>query len=268
MPGFKSDQSTGLLGHYVGTIETSFAGTDAQYQDGTVARITWETSVDDVLQQDYDGIIPESMPVNVTLGKGWDTDDDGILFHEDDEARIAKGLEVKDFKISSYYGNLIALVAGETNKWSGKFEVIDGGEDIDEVDLTEVLAYFEAQGYDDPRDAHIWEGLTFEFRQVRFEMRNGDTYNRTLPVRLVATPGQNKPKNTKRAAKTEPVEEVLFDFAEYGADVNLEGKLNDILNSARNQSDFVKKAIAVDGVADNEALMAILVSDEGPWSLR
>jgi hypothetical protein len=266
MPGFTADETTGLLNWYVGTIEESFAGTNAQYRDGTVTRLTWETVVDDVLQEDYDGEIPPSITRNITLGDGWDTDEDGVLYHEDDEARIERGLEAKDFKITSFYGNLIALIAGQTNDWSGKYEVIDGGPDELDTDLRPVMKYFESQGFDDPRDPKIWLGLTFEFRTIKVQFDREQSYTRTVPVRLVNTPDA---KSVKRSRKSAPKAEAEpFNFEEFGADKVLSDKLNGILQSSRSESEFVQKALQVSGVPDNEALMAALVSDEGPWSKK
>jgi hypothetical protein len=269
MPGFKTDDSTGLLSHYIGTTEEAFAGTNAQYQEGNVVRLTWETTVDDVLQEDYDGEVPPSITRNITLGDGWDVDDDGILFHEDDEGRIDRGLAPKDFKTSSFYGNLLALIAGEKDNWSGKYEVNDGGPDELDMDYGDVKRYFEAEygGLEkvNTGDPKIWIGFTWEYRTLKFQMRGGDTYNRTVPVRCVKTPDSQKKKSNKRGVKSGPV---TFSYAEYGVTEELAATLNELLNSARTQSEFVQKAMQVSGVADNESLMTVLVSDEGPWSLR
>src|SRR5262245_38332207 len=157
---FHADESTGLLSHYIGTVETSFAGTDAAYQDGTVTRMSWDTTVDDVLQEDYDGIVPETLTQNITLGDGWDTDLDGRLFHEDDELRASKNLKPKEFKLTSVYGNLIGLVAGQVDDWyNGNYEVNDGGEPFN-CDLTGVMTYFDKNKIDDPNDPKAWQGFT------------------------------------------------------------------------------------------------------------
>lgn len=260
MPGFKSDQSTGLLQHFAGTIGQSFAGTNAQYQDGTVVRVTWDVEDIEVLQEDYDGLVPDSIGVNITLGNGWDVDDNGILFHEDDDMRVSKGLEPKDFKQSSFMGNLISLIAGETDRYVGNPEVDDGGEELGELDLTDVLSYFESQGFDDPRDPNIWEGLRFEFRGVRYTMRNGDSYGRTVPVRLLGTPD-----GSSKASESGPVAYAFSDL--YGVSAETEGKLNTALNKAKTQTQFVKSAIALGKeVKENEDLMKALVADDGPWA--
>lgn len=270
MPGWNSDTSTGLLNWYVGTIEESFAGTNAQYQDGTVTRLTWETSVDDVLQEDYEGEVPPSITRNITLGTGWETDDDGILYHEDDEERADRGLDPKDFKSSSFYGNLIALIAGQTDDWNGKYTVVDHEDEELEIDLKGVMAYFDANGYDDPRDPKVWVGLTFEFRTLEFEGgRNMDNYFRTVPTKLVSTPDtKQKPKRATKKATAVSADIEPFDFEAHGADKVLSDKLNGLLQSAKTQSEFVQKALQIDGVGGNDALMTVLVSDEGPWSNR
>jgi hypothetical protein len=270
MPRFGGDDSTGLLGHYVGTVEESFAGTNAQYQEGNVVRLTWETSVDDVLQEDYDGEIPPSITRNITLGDGWDVNDDGILFHEDDEARVEKGLAPRDFKTSSFYGSLLAIIAGEKDDYSGRYEVADGGDDELDLDLSGVKKYFEdtygSLDKVDSGDPKIWLGFTFEFRTVHYEMRgNPDGFNRTLPVRVVSTPAGAKKATRKKGAKSEPVN---FPWEEYGASGEVAAQLASLLNTARTESEFVQKALNVPGVSDNETLMAVLVSDEGPWSYR
>lgn len=267
--GLKADESTGLLNHYIGKVESSFAGTDAQYMDGNVVRITWETSVVDVLQEDYDGVVPDSIMRNITLGDGWDVDPDtGILYHEDDEVRQAKGLEPKSFKISSFYGNLIALCAGQAKDWNGKYEVTDGGDEF-EVDLAGVGKYLEKK-YGDldnvpERDPSIWEGFVFEFRGLRFITRNSE-FNRVVPVRLVDVP--TGPVTTETVPASVKPDYVDFDFTDYGATDAQHSELLMILNEAKNQTEFVKRAIAVNGVKENDALMAVLVADDGPWSQR
>lgn len=273
MPGWQSDKSSGLLGHFVGTVEKSWAGTNVNIGDGNVTLIFWETAVDDILQEDFDNVPPDAVNLSIGLGAGWDTDENGILYHEDDPMRKEKGLEPRDFKSSSLYGKIIDLVTGD-EKYVGKYQIMDGGPEDVACDFSMAMDYFTRMGYDDPHDPSIWNGIQFEFRGLGFIYRNQDEPRmKAVPVKVVSVPdgkgaGVANRATRPRASKPEPQEEVTYDWSQHGVDDATAANLHAILNDAKTHSAFVKEAMKLDSVKGNQALMDILVSDEGPWSLR
>lgn len=244
---WETDDSTGLLAHFVGTIDTSIWTTDSKRVDPNKPFLSWHVTVDDILQENFEGTPPESLVVNISIGDKWVEDEDGATVEHKD------GIE--SFKGNSLYGKIISLVSGKNEDYGSNSIVKDGDGDI-ETDMTGVAKYMAANGYDDPRVAAIWQGLQFEFRGVGFRYRDtkndDDVYQNVVPVRFlgVSVPGEAAVTKPQSAAAPEPVNTVGI-WQAAGADDETAQTLNDLVNSAANHAAFAKDALLLDGVKDN-----------------
>lgn len=246
-----TDESSGLLTHFVGTVKESVWTTDAQKEDPNAPFLQWNVTVDDVLQESFQGTVPESLLVNITIGKGWVEDETGETVEHKDNLEM--------FKASSAYGKIIGLVAGKSDSYGSNAKAMDGDGDI-KVDLTGVAKYMAANGYDDPRVSSIWNGLTFEFRGIGFVYRStqGEPYAQSLPVRLVdgAAP---TPKKAKAAPKA--TLDTVGVWTSNGADEATANTLNDLANSAKNHADFARQALVLPEVTASDDLKAAVLDE-------
>lgn len=245
-----TDESTGLLGHFVGLVRSSVWTTDSQRQDPNKPFLKWDVQVLDVLQENFQGKVPEEMPVTISIGNGWTEDEDGETVEHKD------GLEM--FKASSAYGKVIGLVAGKASDYGSNAEAMDGDGKI-VADLSGVAKHMQTNGFDDPRVASIWDGLTFEFRGIGFRYRGSkeEPFQNVLPVRLMdgSTPEPAAKSTGKASAKAakDPVDTVPT-WAGAGADDDTANTLNDLANSAKNHSEFAKNALLLETVKGSDSL--------------
>lgn len=258
---WETDDSTGLLGHFIGTVETSIWTTDSQRQDPNKPFLLWHVTVDDILQDNFEGTPPESLPVNVSIGNGWTEDEAGeTVEHESG---------VESFKGSTSLGKIINLVSGKTSDYGSNAVPMDGDGHI-VTDMKGVGKYMAAQGYDDPRNSKVWEGLQFEFRGIGFKYRNqdGDPYQNVLPVRFVGENGGSDSDGgakTKTAAKGKVVKDTVGIWMASGASDETAVTLNDLINSATSHTQFTKQALVLDEVKSNDVLKGA-VMDESVFS--
>lgn len=252
---WETDDSTGLLGHYIGTIESSVWTTDSQRADPNKPFLSWHTTVHDVLQDNFEGTVPESIIVNVSIGNGWTEDEDGLTVEHKDNLEM--------FKASSAYGKIIGLVSGKASDYGSQAVVKDGDGDY-KVDFRGLGKYMADKGFDDPRSSNIWEGLTFEFRGIGFKFRgqsDDEVYQLSLPVRFLAngyegavTKTASTPKASKAAAKQKEAVDTVPTWQGAGADDDLSNVLNDLVNSAASHTEFARNALLLDGVKENDTL--------------
>lgn len=253
-----TDDSSGLLSHFIGTVKESVWTTDSSRQDPNKPFLQWHLSIDDVLQENFEGTLPESIVANISIGNGWTEDEDGLTVEHKD------GLE--NFKSSSVYGKIIGLVAGKSSDYGSNAVVKDGGP-APKVDLKGVAKYMQANGYDDPRRSDIWTGLTFEFRGIGFKFRGqneDEVFANTLPVRLVGE-GEAAPA---KAAKDEPVadRDTVGIWTAAGADEETAGTLAALANKAKNHSQFAKEALLLPAVKDGSEDLRAAVMDASVFS--
>lgn len=252
---WETDDSTGLLAHFVGTVQKSVWTTDSQRQDPNKPFLSWLLSVDDILQENFEGTVPEGVTTNISIGNGWTEDEEGNTVEHKDG--------VTAFKSSSVYGKIIGLVAGKQDTYGSNVVVKDGGPEI-EVDLSGVAKYMQANGFDDPRVANIWEGLQFEFRGIGFRYRDtksdDDVFGNVLPVRLVGENAEVKSGGTVTATKSEPVvRDTVGVWTSNGADEETANTLNDLANASPTHATFRKQALVLPAVKDNADLKAAVM---------
>lgn len=249
-----TDDSSGLLSHFVGTITESVWTTDSQRQDPNKPFLSWQVTVDDILQDNFSGTAPETVTVNVSIGNGWVEDENGETVEHKD------GLE--SFKSQSAYGRIINLVVGKADGYGSNAVVKDGDGDI-VADLSDVRKYMEANGYADPRVSAIWTGFQFEFRGIGFKFRDqsvDDVFANVLPVRVVNVPGGEvaaKPAKSKAAAKAE--RDTVGIWTSNGADEETATTLNELANKAGNHAEFARDALVLPAVQGNDDLKAAVM---------
>lgn len=257
MPGlWDTDDSSGLLHHFIGTVTESVWTTDSQRQDPNKPFLQWNVTIDDALQENFEGVTPETLLVNVSCGNGWTEDEEGLTVQHKDNLEMFKG--------SSAYGRIIGLVAGKESDYGSQAKVMDGDGDIGKVDLRGVGKYMGSHGFEDPRVAAIWVGLTFEFRGIGFVYRNqtGDPYAQALPVRFVGeNAGAEAPKAGKSKAAAKVERDTVGVWTSNGADEETANTLNDLANSAKNHSEFAKNALVLPAVQGSEDLKAAVLDD-------
>lgn len=241
-----TDDSTGLLAHFIGTVKESIWTTDSEKQDPDAAFLHWTVTVDDAIQSNFQGEIPDELSVNITCGKGWVDDEEGATVEH------KEGLEM--FKSSSVYGKIVGMVAGKESDYGDNAEILDGGP-APKFDFKGVAKHMQANGHDDPRVAAIWNGLQFEFRGIGFRYRGtkGQPFQQVLPVRLAGVGEvEAAPKAASKSAK-EPVDTTPI-WLTAGADAETADTLNDLVNSSKNHAAFAKQAVLLAGVKDNDEL--------------
>jgi len=245
-----TDESTGLLGHFAGLIRSSKWTTDSSRQDPNKPFLQWEVQVVDVLQENFTGKVPEEVTVNISIGNGWVDDEDG------ETVEHREGLEM--FKASSAYGKIIGLVAGKQKDYGSNAQVMDGDGKL-VCDMSGVSKHMQDKGFDDPKVASIWDGLTLEFRGIGFKYRNseGDPFQQVLPVRLydgASVPAEAKSSGKASAKATKEAVDTTATWAEAGADSETATTLNDLANSAKNHSEFAKQALLLPAVKDSDTV--------------
>lgn len=252
------DDSTGLLAHFIGTVQSSIWTTDATRSDPNKPFLAWQVSVDDVMQDNFQGTIPETISLNISIGNGWTEDEDGLTVEHKD------GVEM--FKASSAYGKIIGIVAGKSDSFGSNVVVKDGGGDL-EIDLAGLAKYMGEQGFDDPRVSNIWNGLTFEFRGFGFRYRDtksdDEVFQNVLPVRFVGVgeaAAEAKPaKATKAEKAASEVRDTVGIWTSNGADDDTAKTLNDLANSVESHTAFVKQALVIPAVQESDDLKAAVM---------
>jgi hypothetical protein len=111
-----TDDSTGLLGHYEGTIiDAEFSNNpEAATKDQRERVYLYLTvQVDDILQEDYNGTDTEETTVRMGLGGGFQTEDKRWVENVKD-----KGDRIVKFRTQSQYGKFLNLVLGKATSWA------------------------------------------------------------------------------------------------------------------------------------------------------
>lgn len=283
---WETDDSSGFLSAFAGTVKDTWFGTDPRYNNGDTTILFWLTSVDEVLEE-RDGEIPEELTLSLPVGTGWETEDGASVEH-------SKGKE--KFHASSVLGKLIDAVMGTVANFGNNASRTDGEELV--VDLEGLADVLPKRG--EPTQADVWKGLRFEFREVVFDFgpdkkaakeKDGTqphiTSRRTLPVKFLGEAGSEKaePKKADGAAKVAaaakkaaaakaaakpaeaaPEAEGPFSFVE---DEGLRAQLEAVLNDASDFNGFCEALLAIpEALTDDAVLAKCLDEQSGPWASR
>lgn len=275
---FDTDDSQGLLGHFIGKVGPSFWSStlaeskgEQSWQGADKTKLFWNVGVEDVLQDGYEGVVPPAVTVNMGIGNGWWADETGLIVrHEDDpgdEAVEAGTAKPKLFKSSSLYGMFLDLVAGKAQAYRtemGAAVVLDGGPDV-EYGLNKLAAYMREHRFQDTRDATIWNDLLFEFRGLGLKYRNqeGDPRMKPYPVRFLGVGEVTESIKAPAASNTEDDAKVWVDF---GASASTAATLVQLSRAATSHAEFARNALMLAEVKDDEKLSeAVADENNGRW---
>ncbi len=302
MGSWKTDNSSGFLTGFVGTVQDSYADTDPNYQDGKVTLAIWDVSVDKVTQGGYEGEVPETVTVSFPMGKDWFSADGNLVEHPRNKDA---------FHASTMYGKLVDAITGAVENYGENASRTDGIDLV--VDLTSLLPELEERAGDaGPMDMSLWKGLTFEFAEVHFDFgenrKTGDRIqtNRTMPVAVVGAVEDEPAKPAKAAAKKAPAAKKAgakpaadakptakewaeaakakaaakqaaeasesepgddpFSFIE---DEEMRAAMNVVLATHDDFSEYIDALLEVDGAAGlDEDVLEQCMAEDGPWASK
>jgi hypothetical protein len=253
-----TDDSTGLLGHFIGRIDESFWSNLGAETQGKVSgegadntKLFWHLEVLDILQEDFGGTPPETITVNYGIGGKWwvDPDNAHLVEHEDEAPDNPKPLK---FHGNSALGKLLSAVAFKDEPL-GEYKVLDGAGDVDIV-MKGVADYFRKNGFRDARDARIWKGLIFEFRGLGFPYGKGKFGNmKPFPTRFAGMDADGLDVTPKDEGV--PMEDSVWLGLTSAATAKM---LDKLVTSSSSHEDFVKNASMLPDVKGNDDLLAAI----------
>lgn len=287
------DDSSGLLGHFTGTVVGSVWSTPRAESNGKAKgpnadklKEFWTVRVDEILQDDYDGADVPQVTVNWGVGTGWDVvgDDDFNIRHEDDpgdeavESEKAKPIRIKG---NSGLGKFLGLITGSRPNYNtemGAPKVMDGGDEDVEYDLTGCAEYLRANDLTDSRDSRIWLGTQFEFRGLGQKWRNmdGEPWMTPLPTRFLGVDkdvaggvidGDYSPEPAVTLSAVDAADVApLLPSDTPPATVEA---VTALVNTSKTFNRFMKDALLLDDVAAGTPVGdAVMDETNGPWSAR
>ncbi len=278
---WETDDSSGFLSAFNGTVKETWFGTDPRYNNGETTILFWNTSVDEVLEE-RDGEIPEELPLSLPVGSGWESEDGATVEH----------IKGKDkFHASSVLGKLVDAVMGTVANYGNNASRTDGEELV--VDLGNLSEILPDRG--EPTQADVWKDLRFEFREILFDFgpdkqkKDGShiTSRRTLPVKFLGLAGDEKPKQAAKPNTATKVAEAKKKAADKAKAKAAEGSSEEagpldfvddeavreqlvvLLKESPDYDTFVNAALEVPEVGGDDKLLAVLLDEQsGPWASR
>lgn len=157
---FETEESSGLVQFYTGTVTNPHFATDARYNQGVGLLLHWE--MEDVVDEEGNAL-PDTTEM-FSVGSGWESDDGQTAYHN-------TGKEGKLINKGSLYGKIIDRL----------------GED----DFAGILPLLRSRG--DEFNAGIWDGLRFEMERETFKYGK-DIGDKThiMPVKYIPTVAEPK----------------------------------------------------------------------------
>lgn len=267
-PNEAVDTSTGFLVHFKGTVKRSWWSDLATETDGKVngdgaeaTQLFWQVEIDDVLQDDYSGKVPDDgVRINFGVGKGWliDPDREHVVEHEDDDPDADR---LPRFRASSAYGRLLQAALGTEDPF-GKYRVDDGGEDPGAPNWEGMKAHMkrlDVSSPDDLRDCTIWEDCTFEFRGLSFPFGRGEVkWGRAKPYPFFYLGDDNETVENTAAGSPEPATQESK-WYQWTNDGSITAQLDKLERLAKgDHAKFVKNASALPAVKSDDDLRAAI----------
>jgi hypothetical protein len=294
---FDTDDSQGLLGHFVGTVVDSFYSNDLAVSEGKAiydgndkTKLYWHVRVDDVLQEDYSGVVPETVTMSFGLGDKWWANEAGDqVRHEDDpgDDAVERG-EAKPilFRTNSNFGKFLGLITGKNDAYRGDFGeavALDGGDSDVNYDFSNLPSYMRRNKLTDTRESKIWQGLRFEFRGlgIKYRSTQGDPRMRALPVRYLGTdttdagvavsPDSSAEASTPRSGPV--TAETVSKLLPSDTPPDLVESITTLVSTSASHTEFMRNALMLDGVKGDEEInkvvkAAVMSEHEGPWAAR
>lgn len=207
LEGWETDESSGFLTNFIGTISDAWFGTDENINQGRTLLLHWECTIHEVLQE-HSGDLPTNddddpaVVISYACGSDWETNDGEVAEHP-------KGK--RGFHASSALGGVLDALSGkvanygaQAHRTDGQDLVVDMGhercskEDGHQGCVLEVLA----KDGRSSTDARAYVGLTFEFAEVQIDYgMNKQTGQQMLSTR--ARPVRWLPNGPQVAEATE-----------------------------------------------------------------
>ena len=237
--------SSGLLETCTGTIAEAWFGRNEQAEGPGADRVYlfWRL-INLETEEEQDEWV-----ARLSIGNGWEPIEGGAKVVREDGGS-------KPFNNSTDYGKVINRVLGQNGGKEGRaFEgQFDGA--------FEVL-----KGRGTQYQADVWVGMRFDFDTEEFSSTiNGEdvTWNRLLPQRFVGMDERVAGDTSSTAPSTESVAATT---PSSGSSPNgVEQQLAELARNCETHDEFVNKALQVDGVSSDQALLA-KVADRGDSGL-
>lgn len=232
----QSDWGTesGLLENFIITVEESYFTTDARYNSGETLLLRWkghavdaDTGEQVLFGKDEDEEVGE---VSFPCGGGWLTNDGGETA-EHDSGRAKKG-----FNKNSAYGKVIDRALGDFNLGQ---VLMDRGR---------------------PQEAKVWVGLKFlmKYEETDYGGEIGKR-SRLMPVSFEGEADGGAAVPSTAAAPT-------TETANVPSNQVLEDQVKAIAAASSTHSEFLDKALEVEGVSDDPVLLERVVDEAGLYA--
>ena len=292
---FGVDNSSGFIQQVEGTVKEAYFGTLPNYENGNIALLFFELTDCTTDEVDQDG-----EPMEVKHMETQEVGDYQLSFTIGKRFQIVDGgarAEVPDkpnqlFQAASIMGIIVANIAGALDGF-GKIDATFSSDNKEaEFKLDGLMEAFASDAHPkdpDPRDASLWEGKRYNFREVHLDYGGDFESNRLLPVEYVETKAKAKPKakkaeaaDTGLTAAQQKIADAKAKKAAAGNDDGLAGMvkgangsaalvtaIQSALEQADDHDEFVGLAIEFDDIVASEELTALLADDTGGfWSFK
>lgn len=255
--------TSGLLDGQEGLIEEAWWATSVDVQDGKVLLLHFKVLAED----------GEEHELKYTCGDGWESVDGGKTAHDE------KGNAGRLFHKRSNVGLLIDLLVGDEDKPGPKVMP----KEIKGLGLADLLSKrgeaYEAKTYEGLR--FFWEALELDYG-INRETKEPMVTEKTFPTKFLGI-GEEGAKVGKRdaakkvkgderdpqpsdadekAAKIQAAKDAAKAKANGGGQT-LRDQLVAIAKESGTHAEFIDQAMEVDGVIDDEDLMAEIVEETG-----
>lgn len=220
---------SGLLDDFDFTITDAKFATDMQYNDGQTLLMIWEGTTDDPDNPEQRIMFP--------CGNGWLSPDGGkTAVHEGGRKR---------FIGTSMYGRVVNRC-------------------MNELDMLDVFA----QRGLPPTNAEVWVGLKFHMKREKIEFGSAlEPRERLMPVAFLGVVGAEEESKAKSAKKAEKTEKATEQSAKEDAKRKaLRIKLTALAKKCETFEDFVTQAMEIEGVQDDEELLAQVIDENGIYA--
>lgn len=243
-------------------------------------KLFWHVNIDKIHQPDYDGEVPETKVMSYGIGSGWtpDPSDPAVVVHENDPSPSQReegrklvrfrGPGPKNLEGVSGLGRILALITGQVSRYeteNGECTPLDGGGPVDYA-MTSAAHYLRSKGFSNPRDARIWIGTRWRSRGLHFDY-GGFSVTSPWPTAFLGA-------SDDVAAGVPTVK----DFDQLAAEVagalppstspDLVERIAKLVEVSSSFSLFVKNALKLSEVSEDEELKTRVLSEEGPFSVK
>lgn len=276
--GWGTDESSGFLRHFTGTVKDPFFGTNPKIGDGRTLLLHWPVTIEEVQQDGLEDQVGEEETILFSCGKDWETPDGG------ETAVHSSGNTSKLFHASSAMGMLIDAILGKVANYGENASRTDGDELV--VDMGDAISMLRSRGA--ATDAATWDGLRWQFAEVLVDYgkdKEGEPIvsKRALPIKYLGVAGDDpvaakaKPAKAQTAAQKKAAEAKAKKAAAASngdsnsssdplADIEMEDSLRatlvEIAGAADDAESFQGAALDDNDVIENADLLDLIVDDE------